>query len=86
MSTTAEILIIIVSAALTIFLLAAIAVLVLVIKILRKVKHITNAAENVVDSVEAVGEAAKHASGPMTIFRLVYNMVDKAKSKRDKKK
>lgn len=86
MDTAAEILIIILASVLTIFLIAAITVLVLVVKILKKVKHITATAENVVDSAEAVGEVFRSASGPLALFKVVYNIVDKAKHQRKSSK
>lgn len=70
-----SILVIIVSTALTLFLLLAIIVLVLIARVLFTIKRIVEHADRV---IETAGEAAgmlKNVSGPLALFKLLRNII-----------
>jgi uncharacterized protein YoxC len=85
MDTAAEVLLIVVSSALTIFLIVLIVALVFVIKILKQVKRVTEQAENAVDSIESAANTIKNTASPLAILKLVGNIVSQA-SKYNKKR
>lgn len=69
-----EILVIILAAALAVFLILAIVVAGLVIHVLHTVRRITDKAEKVADSAENVTDFFRDATGPLTIIRVVRNI------------
>lgn len=71
-----QVLVIIVSATLTLFLIIAIVLLVMAIKLVSSIKRITDKAEHVVDQAEVVGAMLGKAAGPVAIGRLVTNLAD----------
>lgn len=75
MDTASQILIIIVSGVLTIFLIVLIVLLSQVIKLVKQVKLIADKAEKAVESVSTAGEMLRNASGPLAVVKLVRNMV-----------
>jgi hypothetical protein len=70
-----SILVIITSATLSVFLIAAIVVLVLIAKLLQAVRRIVERAERVVESAGEAAEMLKNASGPLAFFKVVGNIV-----------
>ena len=75
------------ASALAIFLVLSIAVVILVIRLLQKVRHVVDKAEKVIESAEAVGDVFKKAAGPMGLLRLVHGIVDMvSKHKQDNNK
>ena len=76
MNTAMEVLVIIVSATLTLFLLLAIVVLVFLLKVLHSIRRITQKAEAIADKAEMVGEFFGKAAGPVAIGRLITNIAD----------
>ena len=76
LSTTQQILLVILGAALAIFIILSIVVAVLVIRLLQSIRLITAKAEKVIESAEAAAEVFKNASGPIGIFKVVKNMFD----------
>ena len=82
MDTAETILVIITSSLLSLFLLVGIFVMVAVLKLVKSIRTVVAKAEDVVDSAEAVTEAFKSASGPLSLLKLVKNimsLVDKHK-------
>jgi hypothetical protein len=79
MNEALKILVIIESSVLSIFLAVCIVLSVILIRILRDVKHITQKAEKVVDSAESVGEVFRQAAGPFFLVRLLRNIVKAVK-------
>jgi uncharacterized membrane protein len=75
MDTATQVLVIIVSATLTIFLIALIVLIVLAIKLMKQLKLIADRAEKAVDSVTTAGDLLRNASGPLAIAKLVRNLV-----------
>ena len=87
MDTAQEILVIVLSSFLALFLLLNIVALIFIIKIVQSVKRITEKAENLADKAEEIGDFVKHASGPIVIGRALAVISDtffgrKSKSKR----
>ncbi len=76
MNSAANILLIIVSSVLSLFLILAIVVLIKFIQILHSLKHIAAKAEKLADSAEAVGEFFRKSAGPMALGRLVTNVIE----------
>jgi len=85
MDTAAEVLLIVVSSVLSIFLIVGIVALVYVVKILKQIKLITDRAENVAESMESAPDTFKKTATPIAILKLVGNIVDQASRVRKKK-
>jgi len=85
MNTASEVLLIIVSAILGIFLLVLIAAVIYVIKILRQVKRITARAETVAGSVEAAATAFGKTATPLAVLRIIGKIVNQANKSRKRK-
>jgi len=82
MQNAESILVIIVSTTLALFLVAAIAVLVMVAKLIQSVRRVVDQAEKVVETAGEAAEMMRNASGPLALFKVVRNMmkaVDKAR-------
>lgn len=76
MNTTEHILLIVLAAALALFLLLAIVITVQVIRLLKTINKITDKAERVIETAENVGEVFKNAAGPLALMRIVSNVVN----------
>jgi len=76
METAAYLLLIIVSATLSVFLIAAIIALVRVNQILGDMRRIAAKAEKIADKAEAVGEFFQKTAGPAAVAKLVSNVVE----------
>jgi uncharacterized protein YpmB len=85
METASWVLLIVVSSVLTIFLIVAIVAAVFFVKVLKQVKRITEQAESVVGSVESAAHTFQKAASPLTVLKLIGNIVEQA-SKFGKKK
>jgi len=75
LSTTQEVLLIILSSALAIFLILAIAVVVTALLILKKVKLIIGKAEHIIESAETAANIFKKTATPVGIFHVIQNIV-----------
>jgi hypothetical protein len=73
-----EILVIIVSATLTLFLLVAIFVLVVIAKLISAAKRTLAKAEQVIDSAEAATDIIKNAGGPLAAIKIIRNIMKMA--------
>jgi len=82
MNTASEVLVIIVSAVLAIFLAVAIVALVYLIGVLKQAKRITQQAENVADSVHAAASAFERTATPLAVFKLIGNIVGRSQKRR----
>ena len=78
MENAQEILVIIVSSLLSLFLVFGIVMLVLVIKLLKTVKQVVGKAEQVIQSAEAATEVLKNAGGPLAVLKIVRNIMKMA--------
>ena len=85
MNTAAEVLVIIVSSVLAIFLLVLIIAAVYTVKILKQVRRITERAENVAGSVEAAASAFERTASPLAVIKLIGNIVNQASKVRNRK-
>lgn len=82
MDTAAQVLLIIVSSVLAIFLIVLIVVGVFFIKVLKEVRRITSKAETVVNSIESAGRRVS----PVAVFRLIGGIVNHgSKNRRDRR-
>lgn len=70
-----DILVIILSIALAIFLLVSIILVIGLIKLVKKIREITAKAEEIVDDVEAVSGFFRKTAGPVAITGLISNIV-----------
>jgi len=86
METATEILIVIVSTVLSIFLIVGIVALILIIKILKHVRRIAERAETVAEKAEAVGSFFQKAAGPLAVSRILTQLVKVFRSKDPKSK
>lgn len=86
MENAEQILVVILSGALALFLILGITVLVKVIQILNHIKHLTEKAEQIADKAEAVSEFFQASAGPAAIAKLVGNIVSTMNSKSKNKR
>ena len=84
MDTSAEILLIIVSATLTVFLAVATVATIKFVQILNHVRHLTEKAEKIADSAESVGEFFQKTGGGAAIAKLVANIVHSFSGRKNK--
>ena len=80
-----QVLVIIVSATLTVFLIISIFALVKIIQVLNDIKRITKKAEHIADQAEAVGNFFQNSAGPMAIVKLISNIIQSFKRNKGKK-
>lgn len=74
MTTTDEVLVIILTALLSIFFILCIAAVIIAIKLLNSVREVVAKADDVIDSVESAAEVFKNTQGKLAIFKLVNNI------------
>lgn len=86
MDTAAEILVIIVSAVLSVLLILLIIASVYGIRLMHNIKRVIDKAEKVVDSAEVVGEVFKNVSGPLAFAKLMKNIIHIVQRKSGKSK
>lgn len=84
MTTTDTVLVIILTALLSLFFILCIAAMVIAIKILSSVKRVVEKTGEVVDSVESAAEVLRDTQGRMAFFKLVRNVI-KLAQRRNKK-
>lgn len=75
MSTATEVLVIIVSSLLSLFLIFGIIVLVLFMKLIKEIKRVVIKAEQLAESASHVGDILQNARGKWTIIKLVNNLI-----------
>jgi biopolymer transport protein ExbB/TolQ len=74
-STTDTILLIIVSALLSILLLSTIFLVVMAVKLISSIKRVTAKAEELVDTVESAADVLKDTKGRLAFFKLIRNII-----------
>ena len=85
LTTVQQILLIILTTTLAIFLILSIAIAVMTFKLVRALRLIAEKAGKLVESAEAVGEVFKQAAGPLGVLRFVQGLMDvMAKHKKNK--
>ncbi len=75
MQNAESILVIIVSAILTLFLILAIVVLVMVANLIRVLRRIIDRAERVMETAGEAAEMLRNASGPLALFKVLRNII-----------
>ena len=85
MNDTAVVTLIVVSAALTFFLIAFTVGLIYLISILKQVKRITERAENVADSVESAAAAFERTASPLAVLKIIGSIIENANKIRRRK-
>ena len=75
MTTTDQVLIIILSVLLSVFFALCIAVMIVVLKLLGSVRQVVAKAEEVVDNVETAAEVLKDTTGRLAFFKLIRNIM-----------
>lgn len=75
-----QVLVIILSSFLALFLLLGIITLVLSIKLLKQLRQITAHAEHIAEKAEAVTEMVGKAAGPMAIGKLLFGVIESVRS------
>ena len=81
MNTSEQILVIILSSMLAIFLIVSIVAGIKVVQILNDMKRIVQKAESIADKAEAVGEFFQASAGPAAIGKLLANIFHSHKTK-----
>lgn len=76
MSTASEVLLIIVSSVLSVFLLVSIIAIIKLIQLMHSLRRITEKAEKVIDSAEAVSNLFRKSAGPIALGRFLNNIMD----------
>jgi hypothetical protein len=82
MTTTDQVLIIILCVLLSVFFTLCIAVMIVVLKLLGSVRQIVTKAEEVVDNVESAAEMLKDTSGRLAFFKLIRNIMKSVQGKK----
>ena len=75
MNTTFDVLVIVLSSLLGIFLILAIISIALVLKLLKSLRAVVAKGEHLVDSAEELGEILKRNAGAVNIVKLLMNVV-----------
>jgi hypothetical protein len=75
MSTTDNILLIIITTLLSLLLIASLMVTLVIFKLLATVKRVVVKAEEVIDSVESATDVLKDVKSNMSVFKLILNIV-----------
>jgi heme/copper-type cytochrome/quinol oxidase subunit 2 len=75
MDTTAEVLLIVVSAIMSVFLIVLIVAIGFCIALLRRVKKVVDRAEDVAESVESAAHAFGKSAAPIAIFKFIAKVV-----------
>jgi cell division septal protein FtsQ len=76
MGTTFDILVIVLSVLLGLFLILSITVIIFILRLVSSIRHIVAKGEQVVDSAEAAAEMFKKAAGPLGMLRTLSNIVE----------
>lgn len=76
MNTAFDVLVIVLSSLLGIFLILSIVVIIMAIKVVGAIKRIVEKGEQVVDSAEAAAEMFRRAAGPLGVLRTLTNIVE----------
>ena len=84
MTTTDQVLLIVVGALLSVFRLLCIGVMAGVLKLIKGLREMVAKAEEVVDSVESAAEVLRDTSGPLAMFKLMRNIMKASQKGRRK--
>jgi hypothetical protein len=76
MNTAEQILVVILAAALAVFLILAIAIAIQVLRLMKVLNEVALKAQEFVDSAERTAEVVRSAVGQLSLIRFVQNIVD----------
>jgi hypothetical protein len=76
MNTASEVLVIILSVTLSIFLIVGIMLMVQVMRLVKGLQEIADKAEKVLNSAESIGHIFRKTAGPVSLFNFVRSVVD----------
>lgn len=82
MSTTDEVLLIVLSCLLSIFFIMLIALAFGIMKLIKSLQRVVEKAEDVVESVESAAEVFKDTQGRLAMFKLIRNIIKLAQRSR----
>ena len=86
LSTVQQIILVILASTLAIFLIVGIVIGVLIIKVMKHIRRITEKAEAIADKADSVTTFFQQSAGPAAIAKLISNIVHNMKdSKQDKR-
>lgn len=86
MEDAAAILVIITSTVLCIFLILSIVLVVYLVKLVKSLRRISDKAEDLIDSAEAVTDAVMNVKGPIALLKMLQNIVSMVNEGKDKNK
>ncbi|MEK7059663.1 MAG: hypothetical protein AAB971_02825 [Patescibacteria group bacterium] len=75
MTTTEEVLLIVLTSLLSIFFILCIALVIGLLQLLASIRRVAAKAEDVVDSVESAAEVLKDTQGRLAFFKLISNII-----------
>ena len=85
LTTTEQIILIILAAALAVFIILGIAVLILVLRLLSTLKLMADKAEKIIESAEAVGQVIKNVAAPAGLLKVFHTIMETVvKQRKDK--
>ncbi|HYH36498.1 MAG TPA: hypothetical protein VD706_03295 [Candidatus Saccharimonadales bacterium] len=84
MTTTDQVLVIILTSLLSLFFILCIAAMIVVLKLLASVRRVVAKTEDVVDSVESAAEVLRDTQGKLAFFKLVNNIIKLARKRSGK--
>lgn len=76
MNTAEQIILVVLASALAIFLMLAIAAIVMVIRLIKTLRDIAEKADRIIDSAETVTGLFRKVSGPMTMLHFVRSVAE----------
>lgn len=79
MNTTFDVLVIVLSCLLGLFLILAIAAVVAIVKLVHSLRHIVAKGEQFVDSAEALSDTLRRNAGAAQLVRMLFKLVNKVK-------
>ncbi len=85
LGTAQQIILIILASFLALFLIVSIIIGILIIKVLRTIRHITQKAETITDRADAVAAFFQQSAGPAAIVKLVSNIVHSVREHKESK-
>jgi len=82
MTTTDEVLVIILTVLLSVFFIMCIVAVSVTVKLINSVRQVVAKADEVVDSVESAAEVFKNTQGKLALFKLISNVIKMTKGKK----
>lgn len=86
MNTSEQVLVIIISSLLGLFLILSIMLIVMAIRLVRHLRNVAQKAENIVNSAETVSEMFRKSSVPLSFLRFVNGVAETVTQRKEKHK